>query len=72
MIGIVIVSHSARLAEGVCELAAQVARGKVRLAAAGGTSEPSNPIGTDAPKVLAAMRPRCIPLRFPYSTAWVP
>ena len=55
MIGIVIVSHSARLAEGVCELADQVAQGKVRLAAAGGTSDPENPIGTDAFRVLAAI-----------------
>jgi phosphocarrier protein FPr len=55
MIGIVIVSHSARLAEGVCELAEQIAQGKVRLASAGGTSDPENPIGTDAFRVLAAI-----------------
>lgn len=55
MIGLVIVSHSARLAEGVCELAEQVGQGRVRLAAAGGTSDPENPIGTDAFKVLAAI-----------------
>ena len=55
MIGIVIVSHSAKLAEGVCELAEQMARGRVRLAAAGGTGDPENPIGTDAVKVLEAI-----------------
>ena len=55
MIGFVIVSHSAKLAEGVCELAAQVAQGKVCLASAGGTSDPQNPIGTDAFKVLEAI-----------------
>lgn len=55
MIGIVIVSHSARLAEGVIELAEQVAQGKVRLAAAGGTGDPQNPIGTDAVRVLEAI-----------------
>src|SRR5437763_1539086 len=55
MIGFVIVSHSAQLADGVCELAAQVAQGKVRRAAAGGTSDPQNPIGTDAFKVLEAI-----------------
>jgi len=55
MIGFVVVSHSAKLAEGVCELAAQAAQGKVRLAAAGGTSDPTNPIGTDAGKVLQAI-----------------
>ena len=55
MIGMVIVSHSARLAEGVCELAGQVSRGAVRIAAAGGTDDPANPIGTDAFKVVRAI-----------------
>ncbi len=55
MIGLVIVSHSARLAEGICELAAQVGQGRVRLAAAGGTSDPEQPFGTDAFKVLEAI-----------------
>jgi phosphoenolpyruvate-protein phosphotransferase/dihydroxyacetone kinase phosphotransfer subunit len=55
MIGFVVVSHSARLAAGVCELAAQMAQDKVRLAPAGGTSDPANPIGTDAFKVLEAI-----------------
>lgn len=53
MIGVVIVSHSARLAEGVVELAQQVAQDKVRLAAAGGTSDGA--LGTDAFRVLAAI-----------------
>ena len=55
MIGVVIVSHSARLAEGVVELAQQVAQDKVRVAAAGGTADAANPIGTDAFRVLAAI-----------------
>ncbi len=55
MIGIVIVSHSARLAEGVAELANQVAQDRVRVAAAGGTGNPENPIGTDAFRVLEAV-----------------
>ncbi|MFB3825215.1 MAG: phosphoenolpyruvate--protein phosphotransferase [Bryobacteraceae bacterium] len=55
MLGIVIVSHSARLAEGVCELAAEVARGNVRLAPAGGTGDPEHPLGTDAFRVLEAI-----------------
>jgi phosphocarrier protein FPr len=55
MIGLVIVSHSARLAEGVSELARQVAQDKVRVAAAGGTGDPANPIGTDAFLVLQAI-----------------
>jgi phosphocarrier protein FPr len=55
MIGLVIVSHSAKLAEGVCDLARQVAQGRVRIAAAGGTADPENPIGTDAFQVLRAI-----------------
>ena len=55
MIGFVIVSHSARLAEGVCELAAQMAQGRVRLAAAGGTDDPGQPIGTDAFRIRQAI-----------------
>ncbi len=56
MIGLVVVSHSAQLAEGVCDLARQVAQGKVRIAAAGGTGDPANPIGTDAFRVLDAIQ----------------
>jgi phosphocarrier protein FPr len=56
MIGLVIVSHSAKLAEGVCDLARQVAQGKVRIACAGGTADPANPIGTDAFRVLEAIQ----------------
>ena len=56
MIGLVIVSHSARLAEGVCELASQVAQGGVRLAPAGGTGDAASPIGTNAFLVAEAIR----------------
>jgi phosphocarrier protein FPr len=55
MIGFVILSHSAKLAEGVCDLAGQVAQGKARFAPAGGTADPENPIGTDAFKALEAI-----------------
>ena len=55
MIGLVIVSHSARLAEGVCELARQVGQDQVRLAAAGGTSGAESQFGTDAFRVLQAI-----------------
>lgn len=55
MIGLVIVSHSAKIAEGVCELAGQVARGKVRLAPAGGTSDSNQPMGTDVQRVRDAI-----------------
>src|ERR1035437_2586701 len=55
MIGMVVVSHSAKLAEGVCDLARQVGQGRVRIAPAGGTADPENPIGTDAFQVLQAI-----------------
>ena len=50
-----IVSHSARLAEGVVELAREMAGADVRIAAAGGLDEPGDPIGTDAVRVMAAV-----------------
>ena len=56
MVGIVIVSHSARLAEGVRELAEQMTQGAVPLAVAGGIDDSENPIGTDAMKVLEAIQ----------------
>jgi phosphocarrier protein FPr len=55
MIGLVIVSHSAKLAEGVCELATQMTQGQVPLAAAGGIDDPENPIGTDAFRIQQAI-----------------
>lgn len=51
-VGLVIVSHSARLAEGVVELARQMAP-EVRVVAAGGL--PDGNIGTDFEKVSAAL-----------------
>src|SRR5689334_19777837 len=53
-VGLVIVSHSARLAEGVAELAGQMAHGKVAIAVAGGTAEGG--LGTSVEKILAALR----------------
>jgi phosphocarrier protein FPr len=55
MVGLVVVSHSARLAEGVVELAAQMAGPGLRIGAAGGLDEPAGALGTDATKVLAAI-----------------
>jgi phosphocarrier protein FPr len=51
MIGLVLVSHSARLAEGALELVEQMVQGAVPLALAGGTDIPDAPIGTDPVKV---------------------
>jgi phosphoenolpyruvate---glycerone phosphotransferase subunit DhaM len=51
-VGVVVVSHSAKVAEGVVELAAQMA-GDVRIRAAGGTDEGG--IGTDATLIAGAI-----------------
>jgi multiphosphoryl transfer protein len=55
MIGIVVVSHSALLAQGVVEIVDQMVQGRVPLATAGGTAIADAPIGTDPFKVLAAI-----------------
>ncbi|MFI5259717.1 MAG: phosphoenolpyruvate--protein phosphotransferase [Candidatus Limnocylindrales bacterium] len=52
-VGIVVVSHSARIAEGVVELARQMAGPEVRLIAAGGMADGS--IGTDAALIAEAI-----------------
>jgi phosphocarrier protein FPr len=56
MVSIVLVAHSSELAEGVRKLAAQMARGSVRIAAAGGVDDPGQPLGTDALRVLDAVQ----------------
>ena len=53
-VGLVIVSHSARLAEGVAELAGQMAQGKVAIAVAGGTAEGT--LGTSVEKIISALQ----------------
>ena len=55
MVGIVVVSHSKQLAEGVKELADQMTQGKCQIAVAGGIDDPANPIGTDPVQVMAAI-----------------
>jgi phosphoenolpyruvate---glycerone phosphotransferase subunit DhaM len=50
----VLVSHSARLAEGAADLAAQVGGGTVAVVAAGGTDDGG--LGTSAAKVERALR----------------
>ena len=52
-VSLVVVSHSAKLAEGVVELAAQMAQGQVAIAAAGGASDGS--LGTSVERILAAL-----------------
>lgn len=53
-VGIVLVSHSAALAEGAAELARQVAGGTVPVIAAGGTDDGG--LGTSAAKVSHAIK----------------
>ena len=53
MIGMVIVSHSAKAAEGVRELALQMAAPELSIIAAGGMAD--NILGTDAIKIQTAI-----------------
>jgi PTS hybrid protein len=53
-IGLVLVSHSTGIAEGLAELVAQIAGPEVRIVAAGGG--PDGTLGTDGGRVLAALR----------------
>ena len=53
-VGIVLVSHSAALAEGTAELAGQVGGGTVTIATAGGTDD--GRLGTSIDKVESAIR----------------
>ena len=53
-VGIVLVSHSAPLAEGAAELAAQISGGTVTIIPAGGTDDGG--LGTSAAKVQRAVK----------------
>jgi PTS hybrid protein len=53
VVGIVLISHSAELARGCCELAAQLAGDGVRIEAAGGG--PDGGLGTTGDLVAAAL-----------------
>ena len=54
MVGIVIVSHSKKISEGICEMAAQMAKPGQKIIAAGGTA--TGEIGTDAVKIYEAIQ----------------
>ncbi len=54
MVGIVIVSHSAKIAEGLREMAAQMSKPGQRIVAAGGMVDGA--IGTDAVKIFEAVK----------------
>lgn len=53
-VGLVIVSHSAELAEGVARLAGQMAQGKTPIATAGGTLD--DVLGTSVERIMAAIQ----------------
>ncbi len=55
MVGIVLVSHSPKLAEGAAELAREMGGTDVRLEPVGGLDLPERPIGTDAVLVSQAI-----------------
>ena len=52
-VGIVIVSHSAKVAEGAADMVRQMVGDSVKLASAGG--DPDGNLGTDVAKILAAI-----------------
>ena len=54
-VGLVLVSHSAQLAEGAADLARAMAGEEVRIVAAGGMAPPETALGTDAVRVAAAI-----------------
>jgi PTS hybrid protein len=54
VVGLVLVSHSERLAEGLRDMVEQVAGDDVAVATAGGTDD--GRLGTSAPRISAAIR----------------
>lgn len=54
MVGLVLVSHSRTLVEGLGEMVAQVAGAEVRVGLAGGTDD--GRLGTSAPRITRAIR----------------
>ena len=54
MVGLVLVSHSSLIADGLRDMVAQVAGAEVTVATAGGTDD--GRLGTSAPRIAAAIR----------------
>ena len=54
-VGLVVVSHSRKLAEGVVELAREMAGPDVRLVGVGGLALPGSPLGTDPEAIRQAI-----------------
>lgn len=59
MVGLVLVSHSRRLAEGVAELLAQLGGSEVRVEIAAGAGPDQRDLGTDAVAVEQAIERAC-------------
>jgi len=55
VVGLVIVSHSAAIAEGIVELAREMGGEEVVIEAAGGLEDPPGALGTDAERVMRAL-----------------
>lgn len=55
MVGLVLVSHSWKLAEGAAELAREMGGPEIKLETAGGLDAPDHPVGTDAVLVVGAI-----------------
>lgn len=53
MVGIVVVSHSAKIAEGLLEMSRQVANSQQKILAVGGTA--AGELGTDVTKIAEAI-----------------
>lgn len=56
MVSLVLVAHSAELAEAAKTLAEQVCGGRIAITAAGGVDDPDHSLGTDATRVAEAIR----------------
>lgn len=54
LVGLVLVTHSSSIAEGLRDMVAQVAGSEVPIATAGGTDD--GRLGTSAPRIAAAIR----------------
>uniref|UniRef100_A0ACD5GQF1 PTS-dependent dihydroxyacetone kinase phosphotransferase subunit DhaM n=1 Tax=Desertifilum tharense IPPAS B-1220 TaxID=1781255 RepID=A0ACD5GQF1_9CYAN len=55
MVGILIVSHSRKLAQGIQELVSQMIQGTVPIAIAAGMDDPQRPLGTDPLQIQQAI-----------------
>lgn len=55
MVSLVLVSHSAKLGEGLAEILHQMTQGDCKIAVAAGIDDAENPIGTDAVRIMSAI-----------------